>query len=80
MTKMEHSIRHPEEFDCNRDRTISQRWDNYVTKLNRYFVMTNMTSAAAKQACLLYYGGDALSNIFETLITSLSSEVTMMKK
>ena len=66
------AIRHPEEFDCTRDRTITQRWDNYVTKLKRYFIMTGMNDPAAKQACLLYYGGDALSNIFETLENQLA--------
>ena len=64
-------IRHPEEFNCTRDRTISQRWSNYILKLERYFVMSKMTEPEAKQACLLYYGGDDLSNLFETLKTKL---------
>ena len=60
-------IRQPEEFNCNRDRTITQRWSNYITKIERFFVMNKLTGADSKQAALLYYGGDDLSNIYETL-------------
>ena len=60
-------LRQPEEFNCTRDRTITERWSNYVTKMERYFVMIKMTEADSKQAALLYYGGQDLCNVFETL-------------
>ena len=64
---MESILRQPEEFNCTRDRTITERWNNYVTKMERYFVMVKMTDADSKQAGLLYYGGQDLSYVFETL-------------
>ena len=35
--------------------------------MERYFVMIKMTEADSKQAALLYYGGQDLCNVFETL-------------
>jgi len=64
---MEQLLRQPEEFNCTRDRTITERWGNYIQKIERYFVMIKMTEADSKQAGLLYYGGQDLSNVFETL-------------
>ena len=48
---------HPESFDCTRDRKITVRWQNYVTKVQRYFVITGIKEPDAKQACLLFVGG-----------------------
>ena len=62
---------HPESFDCTRDRKITARWQNYVTKVQRYFVITGIKEHDAKQACLLFVGGDDLSNLFETLKAKL---------
>ena len=63
---MDHHLA-PEGFNTTRDRTITQRWQNYLIKMGRYFVMTKTDTPESKQACLLYYGGDDLSNVFETL-------------
>ncbi len=60
-------LRQPEEFNCTRDRTITERWNNYIQKIERYFIMLKMNEPESKQACLLYYGGQDLCNVFETL-------------
>ena len=65
------SVRHPENFNCTRDRSVTQRWENYLAKLERYFVMMKLKEPEEKQACLLYYGGDDLSNVFDTLKNKL---------
>ena len=53
---MEGAVKYPETFKTTVDETASQRWTNYITRLERYFVMMNITEAGRKQSALLYYG------------------------
>lgn len=61
------NVRHPDEFNCIRDKSLNQRWENYKLKMERYFVMMSINQPEQKQAALLYYGGDDLSNTFDTI-------------
>jgi len=68
---MENAIRQPPEFQTVRDKTVRQRWDAYICKTELYLKVVKITEAADKQACLLYCGGQGLTELFDTLKAKL---------
>lgn len=71
---MEGAVKYPELFDTTVDATASQRWTNYVKRLERYFVMMTIAEPERKQSTLLYYGGEDLSSLYGTLEDKLVLE------
>jgi len=55
-------------FDCISDPTsTAQRWEKWLKRFGNFIVTLNVTNGTRKRAMLLYYGGEDLSDIFETL-------------
>ena len=46
---------------------IGPRWEKYVKRLETAFVGFNVTNDNQKRALLLYYAGDEVTDIFDTL-------------
>lgn len=47
--------------------TVSQRWPTYIKRLENMFVGFNISDDKQKRSLLLYYAGQEVSDIFETL-------------
>ena len=57
-----------EQFSVHSDpSTVGTRWQKYVSRLENMFTGFNITEDNRKRALLLYYSGDEVGDIFDTL-------------
>ena len=64
-------------FDPDSDQTsISQRWVKWINRFENMLMAANIKTAERKRALLLYYAGDRVYDIFETLIDTGSDYET----
>ena len=56
-----------EPFDIHADAAIAQRWKKWIKRLENLFVAANITDKKRQRALLLYYAGDEVQEIFDTL-------------
>ena len=64
---MDNAVRQPATFVCTRDKTSKRRWETYISQMELYFMVIKATDADHKRACLLYCGGQDLSELFDTI-------------
>ena len=56
------------QFDCNNEPTsLGITWKKWVSRLENLFVALNINNDGRKKALMLYYGGEELASIYETL-------------
>ena len=56
-----------EPFDIHADGAIAQRWRKWIKRLENLFVAAAISDKKRQRALLLYYAGEGVSEIFETL-------------
>ena len=56
-----------EPFDIHADAAIAQRWKKWIKRLENLFVAAEITDKKRQRALLLYYSGDEVQEIFDTL-------------
>ena len=56
-----------EPFDIHADGAIAQRWRKWTKRLENLFVAAAISDKNRQRALLLYYAGEGVSEIFETL-------------
>ena len=61
------AIPHFEPFDIHADGAITQRWRKWIKCLENLFVAAAISDKKRQQAFLLYYAGEEVSEIFDTL-------------
>ena len=54
-------------FDIHADDAIAQRWRKWIKRLENPFVAAAIIDKKRQRALLLYYAGEEVSEIFETL-------------
>ena len=55
-------------FDIHANGAIAQRWRKWITRLENQFVAAAITDKKRQRALLLYYAGEEVCEIFETLV------------
>ena len=61
-------------FDVNADPTsLGIAWKKWTTRLENLFLALDIQSEERRKALLLYYGGEELSDIFNTLAEATES-------
>ena len=56
-----------EPFDIHADGAIAQRWRKWIRRLENLFVAAAISDKKRQRALLLYYAGEEVSEIFDTL-------------
>ena len=56
-----------EPFDIHADGAIAQRWRKWIKRLENLFVAAAISDKKRQRALLLYYAGEEVSEIFDTL-------------
>lgn len=54
-------------FDIHADGAIAQRWRKWIKRLENLFVAASISDKKRQRALSLYYAGEEVSEIFDTL-------------
>ena len=66
-------------FDIHADGAIAKRWRKWITRLENQFVAPAITDKKRQRALLLYYAGEEVCEIFETLVDT-GDDFAMVKE
>lgn len=61
------ALPHFDPFDIHADSAIAQRWRKWIKRLENLFIAAAITDKKRQRALLLYYAGEEVCEIFETL-------------
>ena len=67
-------------FDIHAAGAIAQRWRKWIRRLENLFVASAITDKKRQRALLLYYAGEEVSEIFETLVDKGDDFATAKEK
>ena len=67
-------------FDMHSDGAASQRWEQWIGRLENLFVALNITNAERKRALLLHYAGEEVYDVFQTLTNTGNDFATAKAK
>ena len=67
-------------FDMHADGAIAQRWRKWIKRLENLFVAAAIADKKRQRALLLYYAGEEVCEIFETLVDTGDDFATAKEK
>ena len=77
---MASALPHFDPFDIHADSAIAQRWRKWIKRLENLFIAAAITDKKRQRALLLYYAGEEVCEIFETLAETGEDFATAKEK
>jgi len=79
-TVSQHYIPPFQEFVIGDNTTVAPRWDRYIKSLERLFKAAHISDEGEKRDLLLYYVGEDVNEIFDTLTDTGNDYLTAKTK